>query len=111
MLPALLYADRVTLICPESDDLLEMEDFGELHDSLWSEVELISMESGDAEGGPIYADLREALTERYAAAAAAALRAGDRQEAVDQVARIFALSYGPFEFDSEDRSGSWCRAR
>jgi hypothetical protein len=31
LLPALLYGDAVTVICPESDDVMEMHDYGDVY--------------------------------------------------------------------------------
>jgi hypothetical protein len=107
--PALLYADKITLICPESDDLMEVEDFSELcdafdddDDSFEGTVELVSMESG-SDGAPIFPEIWESLAERYARAASEAIAAGRREDAIRQLARIFGLSHGAFYFDAEDR--------
>jgi hypothetical protein len=109
VLPALLYADKITLICPESDDFLEVEDFSELitafgsNHGVGSTVEMVSMESGDSRGAPIFPDIWESLAERYARAASEAITAGRRDDAIRQLARIFGLSYGAFDFDAEER--------
>jgi hypothetical protein len=110
VLPALLYGDKITLICPESDDFMEVSDFGEIYETFGGDqqgafdsvVELVSMESGSADGAPVFPDIWESLAERYARAATEAIAAGQRQHAVLNLARIFGLSYGAFYFDAED---------
>ena len=69
LLPALLYADRVTLICPESDDVMEMSDFSDLYDAFdggsargYEDVlDLVSMEAGNADGTPIFPETWDGL--------------------------------------------------
>jgi len=59
LLPALLYGDKVTLICPEADDLMEVEDFSAPYEAFGladeaaetSPFELLSMNASGAPCG------------------------------------------------------------
>jgi hypothetical protein len=108
LLPALLYADKVILVCPEADDLMEVEDFGELWaalgmdgaDAAASPLELFSMDAIDGETGmPRYPEIWESLADRYAASARTALDSGQDALAVMQLARIAGLAYGAPAFN------------
>ena len=58
-LPALLYGDKVTLVCPEADELMEVEDFSALYEAFGladeaaetSPFELLSMNASGAPCG------------------------------------------------------------
>ncbi len=98
-LPALLYGDKITLVCKWADDLMELEDFSELVDAFGgiedfdNTVELISMDG-------LSHTVWEPLADDYARAARDAIVAGDRTDATRQLARIFGLSY--YDFGSEE---------
>lgn len=55
--PAVLYADRVQVICPQSDDALEMQDYFDLKDAMPGTVEFMALDSMytqlDARGKPV----------------------------------------------------------
>jgi len=90
-LPALLYGDKITLVCNWADDLMELEDFSELVDAFdgigdfGTTVELLSMDG-------LSHTVWEPLAEDYARAARDAIVAGHRTDAIRQLARIFGLS-------------------
>jgi hypothetical protein len=85
-LPALLYGDKITLVCRWADDLLELEDYSELVqaftgvESLFSTVELVSMDG-------LAPEVWESLAGEYALAARDALAVGDRADGIRQLAR------------------------
>lgn len=55
--PAVLYADRVQVICPQSDDALEMQDYRDLREAVPGAVEFMALDTMyprlDASGKPV----------------------------------------------------------
>lgn len=113
LMPALLYADGVVVVCPMSDNALEMDDYCELRDALPGAVDFRALDSGyalmdqqgqpvtDEDGnyvfGPLDPDVWRDLAGQYTAQAREALSAGGRGEAIDALAHLFALEN--FSFD------------
>lgn len=117
LMPALLYADKVTVICPQSDDALEMSDYFELDCALPKTVTFEALDSAylrlDAQGRPETRDsgqpvydpyaprVFQQLADKYASQAQERLAAGRREDAMRSVARLMALTGGAYEFDLE----------
>lgn len=117
--PATLYGDKVTVICPESDDFYEMHDFSEFRNAVGPSpdvadlpddaFELLSLDGGypsafgedeGLEPLDLAAWLRHA--ERYVEDARAALRAGDEAKALDSLARFIGVSWGMHDYGGVD---------
>jgi hypothetical protein len=112
LIPAALYADRVTVICPRSDDALEMSDYFTLENALPDTVDFLSLdsaypqydESGEPVGsGPLEPDVFIDLFEQYIHDTEHALGKGAEEIAVHRLAQAFALLTGhviQFDVDS-----------
>ncbi len=118
LLPATLYGDKVTVICPESDDFYEMHDFSDFRnavgppgvaDAADDAFELLSLEGGypaasGADEGLEPLDLEVWLghAERYVEDTRTALRAGDESKALDSLARFIGISWGMHDYGGVD---------
>jgi hypothetical protein len=121
LLPALIYGDAVTVVCPESDDVMEMHDYGEVYRAAnggndeylgeRSRFQIMSLEAGypsddddDEESAmePLVPDVWIEHAEGYRDDAKGALTAGDREAATTAVARFLALSWGVHDYGGEE---------
>lgn len=111
LMPAVLYADKVSVICPASDDALEMNDYFALKNAVPDTVDFLALDSaypqydknGEPVGsGPLEPDVFRGLFEQYIRNVEAALRKGDEAVAIHQLARAFALlAWNVLQFDVE----------
>lgn len=115
--PALLYGDSVTVICPQSDDALEMRDYFDLRDAIPNVVEFDALDSRypafDASGQPLVDEEGHYVQQPYAPAvwshlvgayldrAGQALAQGDHEEAHENVARCVVLLQWRYHRDDE----------
>jgi hypothetical protein len=111
LMPALLYADKVSVICPESDDALEMSDYFALQNALPDTVDFLALDSaypqynkkGEPVGsGPLEPDVFLELFEQYIDEVQEALGNGHEEVAIHGLARAFALlTWHVIQFDVE----------
>jgi hypothetical protein len=103
LMPAALYADKVSVICPESDDALEMSDYFTLKNALPNTVDFLALSSAYAQydkngervgSGPLEPDVFGELFEQYLNGVEDALGDGDEETAINRLARAFALLTG-----------------
>ncbi|MDX6308747.1 MAG: hypothetical protein QOI06_1793 [Nocardioidaceae bacterium] len=115
-MPALLYADRVTVICPRSDDVIEMSDYFKLMEALPDACAFHALDSGYLDAtwqarfpnenptmmdyGPYAPGVFYSLANQYVSTARSALEAGDETEAVRAISCLLALlKGGAYELD------------
>ncbi len=114
LMPAVLYADKVTVLSPESDDALEMPDYFDLREKVRG-VRFVALSSGyarvdetgsvvlDADGRPIIEPLVPevwlGLAAHYAREAQAAIAGKDTHRATASLARLLSLESGAHGFD------------
>jgi hypothetical protein len=100
LMPAVMYADKVSVICPESDDALEMSDYFTLKNALPGTVDFLAIDSAYAQynkngepvgSGPLEPDVFSGLFEQYIHDVENALENDDEELAIYQLARAFAL--------------------
>ncbi len=105
--PAVLYGDSVTVICPQSDDALEMQDYFELRDAVPDAVKFDALDSRyaafDESGKPLVNENGQYMQQPYAPAvfshlldvnldhAGKAWAAGAQQAAFDAASRAAVL--------------------
>lgn len=115
--PALLYGDSVTVICPQSDDAVEMGDYFDLRDAIPGVVSFDALDTRypafDASGQPLVDEEGHFLQQPYAPAvwshlvgtyldrAGLALAQGDNSEACENVARGAVLLEWKYHRDDE----------
>ena len=111
LIPAVLYADKVSVICPESDDALEMRDYFTLKNALPGTVDFLALDSAYARydengepvgSGPLEPDVFGELFEQYIHNVKAALRNGDEEGSIHRLAQAFALlTWHVIQYDVE----------
>lgn len=105
--PAVLYGDRVTVICPQSDDALEMEDYFDLReavpdtvkfdalDSMYAELDALGQpiedEAGHYTWQPYASQVWSNLGVRYLDEVRASLGAGDQAAAQRSLSKTAVL--------------------
>ncbi len=115
--PAVLYGDSVTVICPQSDDALEMQDYFDLAEAVPGAVKFDALDSRyaalDPSGQPLVNDNGQYLQEPYAPAvwsyllgvyldrAQKAWGDGESQQAFEAVARCAVLLAWKYHRDDE----------
>jgi hypothetical protein len=117
LVPALLYADKVSVICPQSDDALEMSDYFALKDALPGTVDFLALSSGylqyDRNGepagyGPLEPDVFNELFGKYINEVQDALSSGHEEVAIRRLARVLALlTGGAYQFNIESILGEY----
>lgn len=104
---SLIYADRATVLCPQSDDLLELTDYFDVRhhlpesleyhalDSIYARLdesgEPVVDENGNNIWEPIYPESRIRLAELYVAQATKALDDNDAEELAQWLAKLMVL--------------------
>jgi len=114
LVSSVLYADRITVLCPQSDDALEMDDYFELKEAVPGAVEFLALDSGylrcDADGEPIARDdgnyfydpidvgVWQSVAETLEEQAGTAITEGRQPEAIFALASLFFLDeWGAYE--------------
>lgn len=111
LIPAVLYADKVNVICPESDDAWEMSDYFTLKNALPGTVDFLALDSAYARydengepvgSGPLEPDVFGEVFEQYIHDVEDALRNGDEESSVHRLAQAFALlTWHVMQYDVE----------
>ena len=115
--PAVLYGDSVTVICPQSDDALETQDYFDLRDAVPGAVKFDALDSRyaalDSSGQPLANENGEYLWQPYAPAvwshlvevyldnARQAWAGGGNQQALESVARCAVMLGWKYQPDDE----------
>ncbi len=115
--PAVLYGDSVTVICPQSDDALEMQDYFDLAEAVPNAVKFDALDSRyaalDSSGQPLVNEDGQYLQEPYAPAvwshlvgvyldrARQAWTEGGNEQALEAVARCAVLLHWRYHRDDE----------
>lgn len=119
--PSVLYADRVTVICPHSDDALEMEDYFDLSGAAPGVVDFLALDSGYArrdETGkppgtsdgshvnePLDIHVWQSLTEEFEEDAQLAIAEGRLHDAVFSIASLlFLADWGAYRFSQSSEA-------
>jgi hypothetical protein len=111
LIPAVLYADKVSVICPESDDALEMSDYFTLKNALPGTVDFLALDSAYARydengepvgSGPLEPEVFGQLFEQYIHDVEDALRNGDEEGSIHRLAQAVALlTWHVIQYDVE----------
>jgi hypothetical protein len=111
LIPAVLYADKVSVICPESDDALEMSDYFTLKNALPRTVDFLALDSAYARydengepvgSGPLEPDVFGELFEQYIHDVEDTLRNGDEEGSIHRLAQAPALlTWHVIQYDVE----------